>query len=152
MGSVPERVREQLRTRFEQLRGAVHLRLYTRPGSSRLILPAGVGCATCEDARQIAQALRDAALDKVQLDILDITRDEQGTASRVTEVPTIVLSTNGEDGRIRFQGLPAGTEFAALVDAVERVSRNEHGLGPESLASLAKLTEPVEIMVFATPT
>jgi hypothetical protein len=32
------------------------------------------------------------------------------------------------------------------------VSRAEHGLSDESVAALAKLTEPTEVMVFATPT
>src|SRR6266571_3464536 len=120
MALIPEQVRQQLKDRFETvLTGRVHLTLYTRPGSSRLILPAGVGCPTCQD---------------------------------VPEVPTIALASDSETGRIRFQGLPTGTEFPALIDAVERVSRAEPGLSEDSLAALAKLTEPTEVMVFATPT
>jgi len=54
-GAHPRAVRQQLKDPFETvLTGPVHLTVYTRPGSSRLILPAGVGCATCEDARQMA--------------------------------------------------------------------------------------------------
>ena len=41
---------------------------------------------------------------------------------------------------------------ARLIDAVERVSRDEAGFSEESLEALAKLTEPTEVMVFATPT
>jgi hypothetical protein len=151
MTIVPDRVREQLRARFEHgLTGPVHVTLYTKPGSSRLILPTGVGCATCEDAREIAEALRDAAPEKVSLDVIDVTRPAEA-ASPIADVPTIVVSS-GPDARIRFQGLPAGTEFPALIDAVERVSRNDHGLSQPSLLLLAKLTEPTEVMVFATPT
>ncbi len=103
MAVIPEQVRQQLKDRFETaLTGPVHLTLYTRPGSSRLILPAGVGCATCEDARQMAELLRDSAPEKVTLDIVDVSRDP--------------------------------------------------GLSDESLAALAQLTEPAEVMVFATPT
>jgi hypothetical protein len=48
MALIPEPVRQQLTDRFETLlTGPVHLTLYTRPGSSRLILPAGLGCPTC---------------------------------------------------------------------------------------------------------
>ena len=154
MAVIPEQVRQQLKDRFETvLSGPVHLTLYTRPGSSRLILPAGLGCATCEDARQMAELLRDAAPEKITLDLVDITRDmERATADGVDDIPTIAVASNSESGRIRFQGLPTGTEFPALIDAVERVSREEHGLSEESLAGLAKLTEPAEVMVFATPT
>ena len=152
MAIVPDRVKEQLLNRFEEsLVGPVRLTLYTKPGSSRLILPAGVGCATCADAREIAEALHTAAPDKVALEVVDVSRDGE-PASKVSEVPTIVVSSDDTDSRIRFQGLPAGTEFAAVVDAVERVSRNEPGLSEVSLGQLAKLTEPLEVMVFATPT
>ena len=61
MAVIPEPVRQQLKDRFESvLTGPVHLTLYTRPGSSRLILPAGLGCPTCDDARQMVELLRDA--------------------------------------------------------------------------------------------
>jgi alkyl hydroperoxide reductase subunit AhpF len=152
MAIVPDRIKEQLLARFEEsLVGPVRLTLYTKPGSSRLILPAGVGCATCADAREIAEALHTASPDKVALDIVDLSRDRE-PALNVTEVPTIVVSSDVTDSRIRFQGLPSGTEFAAIVDAVERVSRHEPGLSEVSLDHLAKLTEPLEVMVFATPT
>ena len=154
MSAIPDQVRQQLKDRFDTvLSGPVHLTLYTRPGSSRLILPAGVGCATCEDARQMAELLRDAAPEKITLDVVDISRDPaRVTADGIDDVPTIAVAPNSETGRIRFQGLPTGTEFPALIDAVERVSRAEHGLTDESVAALAKLTEPAEVMVFATPT
>ncbi len=154
MAVIPEPVRQQLKDRFESvLTGPVHLTLYTRPGSSRLILPAGLGCPTCEDARQMAELLRDAAPEKISLDVVDVSRDPaRSTADGVDDVPTIAIASNSETGRIRFQGLPTGTEFPALIDALERVSRAEHGLSEESVAALAKLTEPTEVMVFATPT
>ena len=151
---IPEEVRQQLKDRFEvALTGPVHLTLYTKPGSSRLILPAGMGCPTCEDAREMAELLRDAAPEKVTLEQVDITRDdERAMTDDVNDVPTIAIASNSETGRIRFQGLPSGTEFPALIDAVERVSRAEPGLSDQSLAALARLTEPTEVMVFATPT
>jgi glutaredoxin len=154
MGLIPEPVRQQLKDRFDSvLSGPVHLTLYTRPGSSRLILPAGLGCPTCEDARQMAELLRDAALEKITLEVVDVSRDAARVEiDGVDDVPTIAIGSNSEPGRIRFQGLPTGTEFPALIDAVERVSRLEHGLSEESVAALAMLTEPAEVMVFATPT
>jgi len=154
MAVIPESVRQQLKDRFDTvLSGPVKLTLYTRPGSSRLILPAGLGCPTCEDARQMAELLRDAAPDKITLEVVDVSRDAARVEiDEVADVPTIAVASDGDIGRIRFQGLPTGTEFPALIDAVERVSRAEHGLSQESLDAIAKLTEPTEVMVFATPT
>jgi alkyl hydroperoxide reductase subunit AhpF len=154
MALIPEPVRQQLKDRFDTaLTGPVHLTLYTKPGSSRLILPAGLGCPTCEDARQMAELLRDSAPEKITLEVVDVSRDAARVEiDQIDDVPTIAIAAESDTGRIRFQGLPTGTEFPALIDAVERVSRAEHGLSEESVAALAKLTEPTEVMVFATPT
>lgn len=154
MALIPDETRQQLKARFEtRLTGPVTVTLYTRPGSSRLVLPQGLGCATCEDARQIAELIRDSAPDKITLDTVDVSQDAaRAEVDEVMEVPTIAIAANSDPGRIRFQGLPAGTEFPALIDAVERVSSGDHGLSAETVTSLAKLTEPTEVMVFATPT
>ena len=154
MALIPDQVRQQLADRFkERLTGPVHVTLYTKPSSSRLILPAGLGCPTCEDARQMAELLRDSATEKVTLETIDVTQNpDRLEIDQVEDVPTIAMSANSERSRIRFQGLPTGTEFPALIEAVERVSRGEHGLSEESVAALELLTEPTEVMVFATPT
>ncbi len=154
MAILSDKLRDQLRARWESgLRDPVLLRLYTKPGSSRLILPAGLGCATCEDARQLGEALRDAAPDQISLEVIDATREpDRAAADNVTDVPTLLVGRAGASARIRFQGLPAGTEFAALVDAVERVSRDEASLSQSTLDVLTNVTEPLELMVFATPT
>jgi alkyl hydroperoxide reductase subunit AhpF len=150
MAILSDGVREQLRTRFaERLTGPVHLTLYTRPGSGRLILPSGLGCQTCEEARELVEELRDAAPDKVTLEVIDVTA---GDAPDVKEVPTLTVAAPGSDPRIAWQGLPGGFEFATVVDAMERVSAADPGLSPESLAWLGRLEQDLEVMVFATPT
>jgi alkyl hydroperoxide reductase subunit AhpF len=149
MAILSDQVKRQLQDRFaEHLSGPVQLTLYTRPGSGRLILPSGFGCATCDDARQLAEELQEAAPDLVHLQVVDVTTEE----SDVTEVPTLTVAFPGESARIRWQGLPAGYEFATVVDAVERVSTGAHGLADATVEALAGLIEPVDVMVFATPT
>jgi alkyl hydroperoxide reductase subunit AhpF len=149
MAILNDQVKQQVRDRFaEHLSGPVQLRLYTRPGTGRLILPSGLGCPTCDDARQLAQDLQEAAPDLIQLDVVDITSQE----SDVTDVPTLTLAFPGEEPRITWQGLPAGYEFATVIDAIERVSTGDHGLSEDTAQALAGLTGPVDVMVFATPT
>lgn len=149
MAILSDQVKRQLQDRFaEHLSGPVQLTLYTRPGSGRLILPSGLGCATCDDARQLVEELQEAAPDLVHLSVVDVSAED----SDVTEVPTLTVAFPGESPRIRWLGLPAGYEFATVVDAVERVSSGSHGLADASLDALARLTEPVDVMVFATPT
>jgi alkyl hydroperoxide reductase subunit AhpF len=149
MSLLNEQVKQQVRDRFAQrLSGPVQLTLYTRPGTGRLILPSGLGCATCDDARELTEDLRDSAPDLIHLDVIDITVQD----SDVREVPTLALGFPGEEPRIRWQGLPAGYEFATVVDAIERVSTGEHGLSESTLERLGHVEEPLEVMVFATPT
>lgn len=154
MALIPDEVRQQLKDRFaERLKGPVTVTLYTKPGSSRLVLPSGLGCPTCEDARQIAELVRDSAPGTITLDVVDVNQDRaRAEVDEVLEVPTIAIGGDSVPARIRFQGLPTGTEFPSLIEAVERVSSGEHGLSAETVTSLAKLTEPTEVMVFATPT
>ena len=149
MAILSDQVKRQLQDRFaERLSGPVQLTLYTRPGTGRLILPSGLGCATCDDARELAEELQEAAPDLVHLRVVDVSAED----SDVTEVPTLTVAFPGEEPRIRWQGLPAGYEFATVVDALERVSTGAHGLADASLDALGRLTEPVDVMVFATPT
>src|SRR5438445_7346312 len=98
MALIPEEARQQLKDWFDTvLSGPVHLTVYTRPGSSRLILPAGVGCATCADARRMTELLRDAAPEKITMDVVDIRRDPaRALADGVDDVPTIAAASNSE--------------------------------------------------------
>jgi alkyl hydroperoxide reductase subunit AhpF len=149
MAILSDQVKRQLHDRFaQQLSGPVQLTLYTRPGSGRLILPSGFGCATCDDTRQLVEELQEASPDLIQLRVVDVSAEE----SEVSDVPTLTLGFPGEEPRIRWQGLPAGYEFATVVDAIERVSTGAHGLADASVEAMGGLTEPVDVMVFATPT
>ena len=103
---------------------------------------------TPTDARELAEDLQASAPELIHLDVVDITQQE----SDVQDVPTLTLGFPGEEPRIRWQGLPAGYEFATVVDAIERVSSGEHGLSERTVESLAALRDDLEILVFATPT
>jgi hypothetical protein len=55
--------------------GEVKLWLYRRPDSGRLILPAGLACPTCDAIEELAQALVEAALTKLRLSVIDVSRE-----------------------------------------------------------------------------
>jgi hypothetical protein len=148
MAIVDDRLREELRSRFsERLQEPVRLQLFIKPGSSRLILPSGVGCPTCPDAREIAEAIAVAGGERISLEVVDITVQPDG----VDAVPTMRIGPLEQESRITYQGLPAGFEFATVIDAVERISRSEVGLSQQSLDRLNLIKEPVEVMIFTTP-
>jgi glutaredoxin-like protein len=150
MAILDDRTRQTLQERLARtLEGTVELRLHRRPDTGRLILPGGLGCATCDTAEELVRALREVAPERIELSVIDAAaQPEDG----VEAVPTLTVGAPSEPARIAFQGLPSGYEFATLVDAVERVSAGGGDLGPDSLELLAGLDRDVEIMVFVTPT
>ena len=142
-------IREQLRARFaDRLPGDVDLTLHTRPGTGRLILPSGMGCPTCADAREMAEEVAALSGERIRLRVIDVTAEP---GFREADVPTLTIAPAGQEARVRFQGLPGGFEFGAFIDALERVSSGDHSLRPETLVQLGLVVDPVEVLVFSTP-
>jgi glutaredoxin-like protein len=129
-----------------------------RPVELRLVVSAQAtgrdreGCLSCETARELIEDIVAAAPDRLTLSVIDLDADVRDPrAEGVTDTPTLLVAEPGQPGRIRYQGLPSGYEFATVIDAVERVSAADPGIKPANAARLEKLGAPVEIMVFVTP-
>jgi glutaredoxin-like protein len=103
------------------------------------------------EARQLLEELTQLS-DKLSLETYNFLLDKEKAAEySVDKVPATVIR-NGKDYGIRFFGLPAGYEFAALLDGILAVSAGDSGLQPESREKLAQLTRPLHLEVFTTPT
>ncbi|MGD0225359.1 MAG: hypothetical protein ABSF71_23775 [Terriglobia bacterium] len=103
------------------------------------------------EARELLEELTQIS-DKLSLESYDFLLDKEKVSEYgVDKVPATVIR-NGKDYGIRFFGLPAGYEFAALLDAILAVSAGDSGLKPESREKLALLTQPLHLQVFTTPT
>lgn len=148
MALIDEATMNRLRERLAALAGPVELRLYRKPDSGRLVLPSGVGCATCDLAEELLRSVADAAAERISLTVIDIS----GPGEAPDGVPTVTVAAPGEEPRIAFQGLPSGYEFATLLDAIERVSVRTGDFAPELSDRLSRLEQDVEVMVFVTPT
>jgi alkyl hydroperoxide reductase subunit AhpF len=115
------------------------------------------GCDTCHEAAQILRALVELS---PQLSLVEhnlILDEVQARAYGVDRAPSVAVVAVDPDGReqdygVRFVGVPSGYEFMSLLEAVTVVSSGEAGLAPESRDRLARLTEPVHLQVFVTPT
>jgi hypothetical protein len=66
-------------------------------------------------------------------------------------VPAIAV-IGAKDYGIRIYGIPSGYEFGTLIEDIRLVSEGDSGLSPETRATVARLTRPVRIQVFITPT
>lgn len=103
------------------------------------------------EAKDLLQAIASLS-GKLSLEVYNFLLEKDKAAEyRVDKVPATVVR-NGKDYGIRFYGLPAGYEFATLIDTILSVSRGDSGLAPETAEKLDKITLPVHLEVFVTPT
>jgi glutaredoxin-like protein len=107
-----------------------------------------------EYGRETRQLLEELATlsDKLSLEVYDFLLDDQKVAEYgVDKVPATAVR-NGKDYGIRFYGIPAGYEFAALLDAIIEVSLGTSELSAETKEKLSQVTQSVHLQVFVTPT
>lgn len=150
MPIIPQEDQEYLRNLFdEKLVNDVTLRFYTMH-TSPLSVP-GPECETCADTHELLEELIGLS-DKLTLDLRDFyVERESAAAAGIDEIPAIVLEGQNK-GAVRFIGVPAGYEFATLIEDLVDVSRGTTGLAAHSREVLAGLKDPVHIKVFVTPT
>lgn len=140
--------------RFQEgLRDDVVIELFTS-SSSGLAVP-GWECELCPMTQQLLEEL--AALDpRLTLEVHSVAAGPPGGgALPVERIPAVLIGRSGRAGTssgIRFYGIPSGYEFAALIDDLIAVSRNDSGLAPATRAALATLARDVRLQVFVTPT
>lgn len=84
-------------------------------------------------------------------ELLSVDSHDRAVADATCPFPRIVVPASG-GGTIRYVGLPAGNEFPNFIQLLESVSRQQSGLTQSSRTELAKLSEPVHLRVFVTPT
>lgn len=146
--------REQLRQEFEKLQNPVKLVFFTQ----------ALDCEYCPLTQQVLEEIVGLA-DKITLQTYNFAVDQaQVFEYKIARVPAVavvrvetamvdgVATVRDRDYGIRYYGVPAGYEFAALVNDILDVSRGDSGLTAQSKAMLAQLTEPLHLQVFSTPT
>lgn len=93
-----------------------------------------------------------ALSDKLSLEVLNFVLDKEKVAEYgIDKIPATAIR-NGKDYGIRYYGIPAGYEFASLLDAILDVSSGDSRLSAESREKLKAVSHPVHLEVFVTPT
>ncbi|KGQ22777.1 protein disulfide oxidoreductase [Thermus filiformis] len=144
---------EIVRQRLSDLKRDVEAVLFT--DSSTLIAPGKEPCLYCKETKQLMEELAGLS-DKLHLVIYDLSTpegQEKARAMRVEAAPTLILREKGSDRvNLRYRGIPAGYEFASLLEDIEMLGRDGHGLPEETVKFLQGLPEEVVLQVFVTPT
>ena len=148
--------RENLRKELTQMQTPVRLVFFTQ----------ALNCEYCGLTKQVLEELVGLS-DKVLLKEYNFAIDRDAVAQyNIARLPAIavtrlespkLLVTGNEQPRerdfgIRYYGVPAGFEFAALVGDILDVSAGESGLTEQSKVALKQLKDPLHLQVFTTPT
>ena len=113
-------------------------------------------CDYCGDTQQLLEEVTELS-DMIELSIYSI--EEDGAVAQqynVDKAPGFVIA--GKDGDqildygIRYAGIPAGHEFSSLINDLLLVSGRDSKLGDDVRKLLEELNQPVNLLVFVTPT
>ncbi len=150
MALLSEQDAKFLTERFAQeLRANVTLEFFA-PSTGGIALP-GTEWETAEYARQILAEVV-ALSPKLHLVVHSlIAEPAAATAFGITLTPATAL-IGTQDYGIRFYGMPAGYEFATLIELLLLVSKGEAPLAQESRELVGRLKDDAHIRVFVTPT
>ena len=142
--------REFVRNRFEnELVNEVNLILFTQSDLGGLVVP-GRECETCAPTEQLLKEVSETS-DLINFKKLDIQKDaEEAARCGISRIPSFLVSREDETN-IRYLGIPAGTEFPVLMEALVNVSSGEPKLAEETKAFLQTLTDELLIKTFVTP-
>lgn len=104
-----------------------------------------------QEARQLLEDVAKTS-DRLTLEVFNfLLNKEKVDEYRVDKVPATIIR-NGTGYGVRFYGLPAGYEFSTLLDAILKVSKSDSGLTAETREKISKISQPVHLEVFVTPT
>ncbi len=158
--------RDYLTKRFsEELTSPVTIEFFTR--GEYLLDPTGgsddeneYGISqgeACRTATQLLTEIGEIAGQNFQIAIHDTDTPEGQQAAQAAGVnpemlPALSYSSANLKGHSRYYGLPSGYEFGSMIDNLTGTSKGEIELSQKTQDKLARLSGPVNIMVFVTPT
>ncbi len=149
MPLLDDRVQKQVRGALADLKQPVRLVMFSQGEGGAL------ECAFCGETRQLVEEIAKLS-DKVSADIRDFQADaDLARRYGIDKIPAIVMETDGGapvDHGIRFYGIPSGYEFSSFIEDLRMLGRGDAGLSAPTREAIAKITRPVRIQVFVTPT
>jgi len=148
MSLLNDQTQKQIRQAFETMTGPVKIVMFTQDDNA-------LECEYCVETRQIVEEVA-ALSDKISAEVHDFVRDAQLAGQYgIDKIPAIAILADGptpKDYGIRLYGIPSGYEFSTLIEDMLMVSQQRIGLNAKTLEELKRLTKPVNIQVYVTPT
>jgi len=146
MPFLEERIKGEVTDLFKELKEPVKLVVFTR--DDKISVP-GYDCPTCKDNETLIKEVAELS-DKITIEFYDYLKDKEKAAEYNVDKVPVTLVLGEKDFGIRLYGIPAGHEFATLLNAIKIVSTSDSALSPETKEKLKTLSKPVHIQVFVT--
>jgi len=146
MAVLDDKVKEEVKNMFKDLKQAVRLIVFTRDDT---ITVPGKECQTCKDNETLMKEVSELS-DKISIEVYDIAKDDDKVkVYGIDRVPVTLVQSNKDFG-VRMYGIPAGHEFATLLNAINIVSKSSSQLSSQTIEKLKTISKAVHIQVFVT--
>lgn len=143
-----EKIQGQVREMLAPIQNPVELVVFTTSGIELPGQEVGLQDETLGLLKEVV-----ALNPNLSLEQRSLHSDPEAQALGLSYAPTILLREKGSNrSNIRFLGLPAGYEFGTLMEALLMLGTGDSKLGEKSQADLQKVTAPVRMQAFVTPT
>lgn len=143
-----EKIQGQVREMLAPIQNPVELVVFTTSGIELPGQEVGLQDETLGLLKEVV-----ALNPNLSLEQRSLHADPEAQALGLSYAPTILLREKGSNrSNIRFLGLPAGYEFGTLMEALLMLGTGDSKLGEKSQADLQKVTAPVRMQAFVTPT
>ena len=108
-------------------------------------------CRYCKETEELYNEVSELS-DLLKLEAYAVEDDKEiFDEYKVERIPTVVIKGHNK-GLIRFVGIPAGYEFATLLEDLIDASRGKVDLKERNRRKVEAVKEPLHIQVFVTPT
>jgi len=147
MALISPRDRSVLREMFARSQGTARLLVFVDSSAGEK------GCPYCGQTAELVKELAELS-DRLSYEVVDVAQSPQvAELYGIDKVPALaLLRGDGTDTRVRYFGIPAGYEFATLVEDLVDVASGTTRLSEQSRSKLSLIHQPIHIQVFVTPT
>ena len=141
MALLNEQIRKEVRSVLADVANPVTFKVFTQADD----------CLYCKETQQLIEEVASLS-DKVSVEAYDFAGNKALADSLgIDKVPGVAV-IGARDYGVRMFGIPSGYEFGSLIESIRMVSGGQSGLTPDTKKMLKKLTKPITIQVFSTPT
>ena len=110
-------------------------------------------CQFCKETHLLVKEIEEHSNGKISLEVYNFVNDkEQVDKYKIDKIPAIAITSETKDYGIRYYGIPSGYEFSSILEDIQEVSKGEPLVSEETKKLITKITHPLHLQVFVTPT